>query len=57
MSMFAIIHLPPFLLAGVLIGLGFCMGKLARLVHLPSIIGYMAAGMFLGPSILNICRI
>lgn len=55
MSMFAIIHLPPFLLAGVLIGLGFCMGKLARLVHLPSIIGYMAAGMFLGPSILNIC--
>ncbi|MBW2574612.1 MAG: cation:proton antiporter, partial [Deltaproteobacteria bacterium] len=34
--------------------IGFYVGRLANHINLPTIIGYMALGIILGPSILNI---
>ena len=41
------------LLGGATI-IGFYVGRLAKRINLPTIIGYMALGIILGPSILNI---
>ncbi|MBN2137541.1 MAG: cation:proton antiporter [Sedimentisphaerales bacterium] len=41
-------------LLGVATILGFYMGGAARLVKLPSLIGYMILGVILGPSLLNL---
>lgn len=39
---------------GVATVVGFYMGRAARLVKLPSLIGYMILGVILGPSLLNV---
>ncbi|MGB4406552.1 MAG: cation:proton antiporter [Sphaerochaeta sp.] len=44
---------PLLLTAGIMMLLAFYMGKLMRLVKLPSLIGYMVAGVLLGPSLVN----
>ncbi|MEA3365005.1 MAG: cation:proton antiporter, partial [Candidatus Hydrogenedentes bacterium] len=41
---------------GVAVITGFYMGKLVRLVRLPSIIGYMIVGVLLGPSLLLVFK-
>jgi len=41
-------------LLGVVIIVGYYMGNTARLVKLPSLIGYMILGVILGPSILHL---
>ena len=46
-------HFPLLLIAGLLMLIAFYMGKLMRLIKLPSLIGYMVAGVLLGPSLLN----
>lgn len=53
-SWFGTHHLPILFVAGILILISFYSGKSARLVRLPSIIGYMLIGLVLGPSFLNI---
>ncbi len=44
---------PELLLLGVAVLLSFLVGKAAGLVRLPSLIGFMVAGIVLGPSVLN----
>ncbi len=44
---------PLLLVAGLMMLLAFYMGKLMRLVKLPSLIGYMVCGVLLGPSVVN----
>lgn len=44
---------PLLLVAGLMMLLAFYMGKLMRLIKLPSLIGYMVAGVLLGPSLVN----
>ena len=44
---------PLLLVAGLMMLLAFYMGKLMRLVKLPSLIGYMVCGVLLGPSAVN----
>jgi len=39
---------------GTAMVVGFYMGRAARLVKLPSLIGYMILGVILGPSLLNV---
>jgi Kef-type K+ transport system membrane component KefB len=46
------IDLEPLAVLGVAVIAGFYMGKLVRLVKLPSIIGYMVVGVLLGPSMI-----
>lgn len=41
-------------LLGIAIIVGFYMGHTARLVRLPSLIGYMVLGVILGPSVLHL---
>jgi Kef-type K+ transport system membrane component KefB len=41
-------------LIGAVTVVGFYMGQTARLVKLPSLIGYMVLGVILGPSVLNL---
>jgi len=41
-------------LLGIVIIIGYYLGHTARLVKLPSLIGYMILGVILGPSILNL---
>lgn len=40
--------------AGIVIVLGFYLGKTMRHIRLPSIIGYMIVGLLLGPSLFNL---
>ncbi|MFO7973204.1 MAG: cation:proton antiporter, partial [Candidatus Hydrogenedentota bacterium] len=47
---FSAIDLPGLTILGIAVITGFYMGKLVRLVRLPSIIGYMIVGVLLGPS-------
>jgi len=44
----------PLLLVGLVAGLGFYFGGLARRVRLPSLIGFMVLGVLLGPSVLGL---
>jgi len=46
------IDLPALMVLGVAVILGFYVGRLVRAIRLPSIIGYMAVGVVLGPSII-----
>ncbi len=46
------IELFPLTVVGVAVIAGFYVGKLVRLVKLPSIIGYMLVGVLLGPSMI-----
>ena len=41
----------------VLIGAGFMMAKLGQFVRLPSVTGYICAGLLLGPSGLNLVKV
>lgn len=50
----SIYHLPVLLLTGLIIVFAFYFGKSARLIKLPSLIGFMLLGVLLGPSLLNI---
>ncbi|MDD3965840.1 MAG: cation:proton antiporter, partial [Candidatus Marinimicrobia bacterium] len=45
---------PVLLLVGIIILTAFYFGKAARRVKLPSLIGFMLLGVFLGPSLLNV---
>jgi Kef-type K+ transport system membrane component KefB len=47
-------NLPVLLIIGAIILVAFLFGKLAQLVKLPSLIGFMFVGVLLGPSLLNI---
>lgn len=42
------------LYAGILLITGLLFGKLAKLVHLPNVTGYLVGGLLIGPSILGI---
>ncbi len=42
------------LIVGTLLAAGFALSRLAKLLHLPSIIGYIIAGILMGPSGLGI---
>ncbi|MDA3938571.1 MAG: cation:proton antiporter [Spirochaetia bacterium] len=46
--------LPLLMIAGIITMSGFYTGKIMKYVKLPSIIGFMIVGVFLGPSLLNI---
>lgn len=46
-------HLAPLLIVGLMVGLGFYMGKSMKFIRLPSIIGFMIIGVMLGPSLFN----
>ena len=46
-------QLPLLFTAGIMMFIAFYMGKLTKLIKLPSLIGYMLAGVLLGPSIVN----
>ena len=48
------LHLSILTLLGGATLIGFYAGRLSNRIHLPTIIGYMALGIILGPSILNI---
>ncbi len=48
------IHLSSITGLGLLLFCGYFCGQLARCLKLPALIGYLAAGVLLGPSILNI---
>ncbi|MFH1768947.1 MAG: cation:proton antiporter, partial [Candidatus Omnitrophota bacterium] len=39
---------------GLMLILGFWGGKLSNRIKLPSVVGYLVAGLLLGPSFLNI---
>lgn len=54
MSYFANINLPVLLILGGVIVAGFYFGRNMRYLRLPSIIGFMILGVFLGTSFLNI---
>ncbi|MFH1825741.1 MAG: putative sulfate exporter family transporter [bacterium] len=43
-----------FLAAAALLILGFVVGRLSKIVHLPRVTGYLIAGILIGPSILKI---
>ncbi|MFH1615604.1 MAG: cation:proton antiporter [Planctomycetota bacterium] len=48
------LHLSAITFLGIATIIGFYMGRTARLVRLPSIIGYMVLGALMGPSLLNL---
>ena len=50
------IDLEPLIIVGIAVITGFYMGKLVRLVKLPSIIGYMVVGVLLGPSVVPVFK-
>lgn len=52
--MLANLHLSPITGLGLLIFCGYFCGQLARYLRLPALIGYLVAGVLLGPSILNV---
>jgi Kef-type K+ transport system membrane component KefB len=47
-------EVPVLLTVGLMIFVGLFFGKLTKLIKLPSIIGFMVVGVFLGPSIFNL---
>ncbi|MGM0432371.1 MAG: cation:proton antiporter [Spirochaetota bacterium] len=47
-------QLPPLLIAGALMLCAFYLGKIVKLLRLPTLIGYMLAGLLFGPSLLNV---
>jgi len=49
-----IFRLEPFLLLGLIAVLGFYLGRAARRIRLPSLIGFMVLGVVLGPSALGL---
>jgi Kef-type K+ transport system membrane component KefB len=48
------LHISALTIIGIATLLGFYFGRAAKLVKLPSIIGYMVLGVLLGPSVLNL---
>lgn len=50
------IDLPALTVVGIAVITGFYMGKLVRMVRLPSIIGYMIVGVLLGPSVILVFK-
>jgi Kef-type K+ transport system membrane component KefB len=48
------LHISGLTLLGVAIIVSFYMGRVARLVKLPSLIGYMIVGVILGPSVFHL---
>lgn len=48
------VNLQPLLIIGLMVGLGFYMGKSMKYIKLPSIIGFMVIGVILGPSFFNV---
>lgn len=52
--MFNLPQLPHLLLAGILTIGAFYLGKTMKFMKLPSLIGYMIAGVLLGPSLFNL---
>jgi Kef-type K+ transport system membrane component KefB len=44
----------PLLLIGVVLVIGYYLGRAARFARLPSLIGFMVLGVLLGPSLLNL---
>lgn len=48
------LSLPPLFTVGVLIFIGFYAGQVSKRFHLPSIIGFMVAGVVLGGSIIGL---
>ncbi len=52
--MLANLHLSSITGLGLLILCGYFCGQLARYLKLPALIGYLAAGVLLGPSILAV---
>ena len=53
-SWFDMQNLPVFLIVGLFTFGAYVLGNTARLIKLPSIIGFMVTGVFLGPSIINL---
>ena len=53
-SLFGEIHLPILLVVGLMGFLAYYAGKAAKPAHLPSLIGFMVAGVVLGPSVLGL---
>jgi Kef-type K+ transport system membrane component KefB len=47
-------EVPVLLTVGLMIFVGLFFGKLTKLIKLPSIIGFMVVGVFLGPSVFNL---
>ena len=47
-------HINYLLLTGLLVVIGFYIGNIARRFRLPSLIGFMIMGVFLGPSVLHL---
>jgi Kef-type K+ transport system membrane component KefB len=45
------------LLAGIVIGLGFLIGKGTHLLKITGVIGYILTGIIIGPDVLNIIRL
>ncbi len=48
------LHISAMTLLGVAALAGFFMGRLARRVRLPSLVGYMVLGVIMGPSLLHL---
>ena len=46
-------HTEPLLLLGIVLVIGYYLGRAARLARLPSLIGFMVLGVLLGPSLLG----
>ncbi len=44
----------PLLLVGIVLVIGYFLGRAARLARLPSLIGFMVLGVLLGPSLLGV---
>jgi len=47
-------HFPILLIVGLVIIIGFYVGRSTKWVKLPSVLGYMVVGLILGPSFLNL---
>ena len=45
------------LLAGIIIGLGFLIGKGTHLLKITGVIGYIFTGIIIGPDVLNIVHL
>lgn len=48
------LHMPVLLVVGLMGFIGFYGGKLIKMIRLPSIIGFMLVGVFLGPSFFDL---
>lgn len=56
-NFFSTLPFPILLTVGLVILLGFYLGKVARLIKLPSLIGFMIVGALLGPSLFNLLNV